>query len=135
MYIAVLSAGPTQFTIYEWEDVPLFGDNSTTATFQVWVVNGTDNIFYVYNDVSGGTATIGAENHTGTVGDTYYHNGAGTLPGPGSSLKVNALTGGTATFNFDATANCDSDVIVNEASISSGDQSERAIATTEVNGC
>jgi hypothetical protein len=94
-YVAVLNAGPDQYTVYEWEDVPRFGDNSSTFSFQVWILNGTDNIWFVYDGFAGNTGdgTTGAENADGTVGDTVYFDGAGTLPWGGPDLGVASVPG------------------------------------------
>jgi hypothetical protein len=97
-YVAVLNAGPTQFTVYEWKDVPLFGDLANRYSFQVWVQNGpSGNIWVTYaqlGNVSG--ATVGVENETGTLGSSYWFEGAGTAPAVGTDLKVRTLVGGTA---------------------------------------
>ena len=94
-YVAVLNAGPNQYTVYEWANVPRFGDGSSTFSFQIWVQNGTDNIWYAYGPWAGNTAdgTVGAENGDGTVGDTVYFEGAGTLPWGGSGLQVLSAPG------------------------------------------
>lgn len=94
-YVAVLNAGPNQYTVYEWANVPRFGDNSSTFSFQIWVQNGTENIWFAYGPFAGNTTdgTVGAENSDGTIGDTVYFDGAGTLPWGGSGLKVSAIPG------------------------------------------
>ncbi|MFT5136133.1 MAG: putative repeat protein (TIGR01451 family), partial [Arenicella sp.] len=134
-YIGVLNAGPDQFTIYEWENVPLWGDLSNRYTFQIWVQNGTSgNIWYTYDQL--GTtflpATVGVENDTGTGGDSYFYNATGTDPVVGQALQVLATTGGTATFNFQAQVDyCAEDAIVNRADLTTLDDAESAIAVTE----
>ncbi len=133
-YIAVLNAGPDQFTVYEWENVPLFGD-PTAYTFQVWVQNGTSNIWFVYADLPAVPffTTVGVENENGTVGDSYYTNGTGTAPAVGTDLKVNASLGGTATVNFQAELKqCYSGgkIKVNEVNMLAGVAEDKAIAVT-----
>jgi uncharacterized repeat protein (TIGR01451 family) len=134
-YMGVLNAGPDQFTIYEWENVPLWGDLSNRYTFQIWVQNGTSgNIWYTYGQL--GTtflaATVGVENDTGTGGDSYFYNATGTDPDVGQDLQVLATTGGTATFNFQAQVDyCAEDAIVNRADLTTLDDPEFAIAVTE----
>ncbi len=55
-YVAVLNAGGAQFTVYEWSNVPLFGDPTNRYSFQVWVQNGASgNIWFVYGAL--GTTT------------------------------------------------------------------------------
>lgn len=134
-YVGRLSGGGSTYTVYEWENVPLFSDSSVTATFQIWVIEGTGNIIFAYNDVAGGTATVGIENETGTVGDTRYFNGEGTLPSFNNDLLVTSTPGGSASLGFKAIANCQEEVVVNKAEISNDNKSVKAIASTKVNGC
>ena len=134
-YVAVLNAGPTQFTVYEWEDVPLFGDLANRYSFQVWVQNGpSGNIWVTYaqlGDVSG--ATVGVENETGTLGSSYWFEGAGTAPAVGTDLKVRTLVGGTATFSFQGQiSSCTpGEAIVNRVNVNTASTSDTAIAVTE----
>ena len=100
-YVGVLTAGADSFTVYEWNNIPLFGDDSTRSSFQIWVQNGdSGNIWFVYgqldnvNTPSG--ATVGVENDDGTVGQSYFFEGAGTPPAVGTDLKVETVIGGTA---------------------------------------
>ena len=134
-YVAVLNAGPTQFTVYEWEDVPLFGDLANRYSFQVWVQNGpSGNIWVTYaqlGNVSG--ATVGVENETGTLGSSYWFEGAGTAPAVGTDLKVRTLVGGTATFSFQGQiSSCTpGEAIVNRVNVNTASTSDTAIAVTE----
>ncbi|NCF23347.1 MAG: hypothetical protein GWP60_02310, partial [Gammaproteobacteria bacterium] len=119
-YVAVLNAGPTQFTVYEWKDVPLFGDLANRYSFQVWVQNGP-------------SATVGVENETGTLGSSYWFEGAGTAPAVGTDLKVRTLVGGTATFGFQGQiSSCTpGEAIVNRVNVNTASTSDTAIAVTE----
>jgi uncharacterized repeat protein (TIGR01451 family) len=133
-YVGVLNAGPRQFTVYEWDNIPLFGDQTNRYSFQIWVENGASgNIWYSYAQlgVTSG-ATVGLENADGTVGDSYWFEGTGTSPAVGTDLKVNTVAGGSATFTFDAIVDsCSGDgIITNEASISESGEENRAIAVT-----
>lgn len=108
-YVAVLTAGPNQYTVYEWEDVPRFGDPSSTFTFQIWVQNGTssDAIWFVYDEFTGDTldGTVGAENSDGTIGASYYFEGVGTNPWGDPDLGVSSAPGtpgGSHVINFSA---------------------------------
>ena len=94
-YVAVLNAGPSQYTVYEWANVPRFGDASSTFSFQIWVLNGTDNIWFAYGNASGDTTdgTVGAENGDGTIGSTVYFEGSGTLPFGTPGLLVSSAPG------------------------------------------
>lgn len=136
-YVAVLNAGPRQFTVYEWNDVPLFGDNTTRYSFQVWVENGpSGNIWFVYAQIGSTTPpsgmTVGVENDTGTVGSSYYFEGVGTAPVVGADLQVDVTIGGTATFTFQAEAtDCPAgDAIVNRADVTTATTADTAIAVT-----
>ena len=137
-YVAVLNAGPNQFTVYEWEDVPLFGDLTNRYTFQVWVQNGpSGNIWVTYaqlGDVSG--ATVGVENDTGSLGSSYWFEGAGTAPAVGTDLQVRTLVGGTATFSFQGQiSSCTpGEAIVNRVNVETADTTDTAIAVTECVG-
>lgn len=137
MYIAVLGAGGgTQWTIYEWENVPHFG-STDAVTMQVWVANdGTPfagEIHYVYARLDNTTvgATVGAENSTGTVGTSYFYNGNGTAPVVGTDLLVSTLNGGSATLGFQVVADCDADAVVNRGELSNDGGDEAAIAVTQ----
>lgn len=134
-YTLGLYDGVNNYTVFEWENVPLFGDNETTATFQIWIVDGTDFIFFVYGNVAGDIATIGAENSTGDLGFTRYFNGNTQAPMPNDEILIRPTPGGTATFSFEATTNCKADVVVNQADISNDGNNEKAIAVTEITDC
>jgi uncharacterized repeat protein (TIGR01451 family) len=133
--IAVLNfAFPAQFTVYDWENVPLFGDLSRRYNFQMWVennVSGNPAIWFTYGPVGLPlpNMTVGAENSDATNGYAYYYNGSGTPPAAGTDLEVDTLTGGTATLGFQVVTDC-SDTTVNEADLSSTGTDERAIAVT-----
>lgn len=94
-YLAVLNAGSNQFIVFEWANVPRYGDSSSTFSFQIWIQVGTDNIWYAYGPYSGDTtdATVGAENSDGTVGDTLYYEGTGTLPWGTPGVRVSSVPG------------------------------------------
>jgi hypothetical protein len=107
-YAATLAAGPDTYVVFEWENVPRFGDLSSTFTFQIWLQQGTDNIWFVYDGFSGDTSdgTVGAENSDGTLGDTVYFDGVGTLPwgGPDDlrAASIPGAPGETHTITFSA---------------------------------
>ncbi|GLS82279.1 S8 family serine peptidase [Paraferrimonas haliotis] len=134
-YVEQLSDGEDVFTVFEWKDVPLFGDDSATSTFQVWIVHTTNEIFYVYDTLAGDDATIGAEDATGTSGSSYYYNGAGSKPTSSDDLTIAQDGGGVAVLQFDVTANCDAETIVNKAELSQNGEQELALAVTKVSGC
>jgi len=136
-YVGTLTAGGGAYawTIYEWEDAPHFG-STDAVTMQVWIgVDGTlaeGDIHYVYDrlDNTSAGATVGAENASGTIGDSYFYNGDGTPPAVGTDLLVETLPGGNATLGFQVTTDCSEPVIVNEGELSNDDSSEKAIAVT-----
>ena len=134
-YAAVFNGGA--FTVLEWQGVEEWGVPGPTYTFQIQIGNvgsGYEGIWFVYNDLQSVPSflTVGAENVTGTSGSNYYFDGAGTFPIEGDlgDLKVQELIGGTATVNFQMEANCSVEAIVNEATVSTDSQSERAVAVT-----
>jgi uncharacterized repeat protein (TIGR01451 family) len=133
--VAVLNAGPRQFTVYEWDNVPRFGNLADRYTFQIWVENGAaGNIWFGYAQLgSVADGTVGVENADATNGFTYYFEGAGTAPAVGTDLLVGAQTGGTATFTFQAEIDdCTTgEAIVNRADVDTASTSDTAIAVTE----
>jgi len=94
-YIGALTDGVSVWDIFEWENVPRYGDAGSTFSFQIWLERGSGNIHFTYGSYAGdtGDATVGAENDDGTVGDTWYYDGAGTLPWGGSDLGVFSVPG------------------------------------------
>jgi uncharacterized repeat protein (TIGR01451 family) len=134
-YVAVLNAGPRQFIIFEWEDVPFFGDPAT-STFQIWIEAGTENIWVTYADLplTPQSLTVGVENEDGTVGASYFHNGDGVEPMVGVDLQVSRAIGGKATLSFQGELEkCrgrKGKTKVNEVHMTSGSSSEMAYVTT-----
>jgi uncharacterized repeat protein (TIGR01451 family) len=133
--VAVLNfVFPSQFTVYDWENVPLFGDLSRRYSFQIWVennVSGAPAIWFTYGNVDAPlpNLTVGAENSDATNGFPYYFNGAGTPPAPGTDLEVTTGIGGTATLGFQVTTDgCGT--VVNTAELENGGDTEKAIAVT-----
>jgi len=135
-YVAVLNAGPRQFTVYEWENAPLFSDPAALHTFQIWVENGpSGSIWFAYAQVPSPLpdATVGVENADGTNGFTYFFDGNGTAPAVGTDLLVSTQVGGIATFTFQAEVDdCDGgDVIVNRVNITGDGVDNTAIAVSQ----
>lgn len=134
-YVGVLNGGGDQWTIYEWENVPIFGDPNVAYTFQVWVGNNgypsEGRIWYVYDRIDNtDDGTVGAENSDGTVGDSYFYDGAGTAPEVGVDLEVIVTPGGTATLGFQVETDCSVDPVLNVAGLSSEGSDESASALT-----
>jgi hypothetical protein len=93
--IATLTDGADNWIVVDWAGVQNAGD-STLNTFEMWIgvvadAHPGEDIVYSYGSVgngNGGFLTIGAQDISRTVGDAYYFNGAGTLPGNGDELRV-----------------------------------------------
>ena len=134
-YIGVLNAGFATFTVYEWNNIPRFGDPSDRYSFQIWVQNDdSGNIWFGYAQVgTTSDGTVGVENADGTNGYTYFNDGNGTPPAIGTDLLVSTQIGGTATFTFQAEVDdCDGgDVIVNRVNITGDGAEDTAIAVSQ----
>ncbi|MDO9086291.1 MAG: S8 family serine peptidase [Anaerolineaceae bacterium] len=76
--------GTYYYDVFQWTDVPQWG-TSQLYTFQIWFVYGTDMIFFSYESFPAGVATynttIGIEDPTGLVGDTFYNVTGGVVTG------------------------------------------------------
>jgi len=94
-YLGALSDGVNVYDIFEWEDVPRFGDPTSTASFQIWLMRGTNFAWFTYGGFTGSTAdgTVGAENADGTIGDTYYYGEGGVGAVPATDLHVDQNSG------------------------------------------
>jgi len=139
MYVGTLSGGDSSWVVFEWEAVPHFSDTGVgapTVSMQIWAgVDGTPvegQIHYVYGVMDDTTVggTVGAENAQGTVGTSYFFNGAGTAPLAGDELLLSTVEGGSATLSFDVKVKRCRDLIINEANLSNGENGEMAIAVT-----
>ncbi|WP_371375107.1 S8 family serine peptidase [Thalassotalea aquiviva] len=129
-YVAVLNAGPAQFIVFEWENVPFY-NNPNTASFQIWILVGSEQMWIAYGDVASSPypVSVGVENDNGTLGGSYEGE-------PGlEALALSRSIGGTATLTFDATIeSCDKKepFKVNNVTLTSADVIEKAYATS---GC
>lgn len=84
LYAGSLTDGVNTWAVFEWENVPNWGDGLLN-TFQVWVTTGSvEDISFVYGPVisagDGGYLTVGAENVYGNSGGTVYFDGVGSPP-------------------------------------------------------
>jgi uncharacterized repeat protein (TIGR01451 family) len=107
-YLGALSDGVYVYDIFEWANVPRFGDPASTASFQIWLRQGTNLAWFTYGGFTGDTsdATIGAENADGTLGDTYYYGEGGVGMLPAGDLHVDQNSGSpgeTHVITFTAT--------------------------------
>ncbi|MES2673811.1 MAG: S8 family serine peptidase [Pseudomonadota bacterium] len=131
----------TAFDVVSWEDIPLFDtEGKQTYSFQIWSQQGTENIWFVYGLIPQIPPTVltGFENSTGNIGATYFFSeegtSVGTLPAVGVDLKTQTAAGGTATLTFDAIVSGPvGGSILNEATMTSANGSEKAIAYTTIN--
>lgn len=135
-YVAGLTDGVNNYTVFEWEDVPKFGDLSSTATFQLWIQDGTDNIWFAYDGFTGdtSTATVGAEDSTGSSGALYYFDGAGTLPSSANDLLVEFFLSDPAEFSFQVVASGGLDEldVLNVVTATDGENEFAAWAFTDI---
>jgi hypothetical protein len=93
--IGILTDGVNQWVITDWEEMSN-ADGTALNSFQVWIgLSGdgspAEDVTFAYGAVGSGNAgllTIGAQDVSRTVGDTYSFNGTGTLPGSSTQLRV-----------------------------------------------
>ncbi len=140
-YMATVEGPSNDYHVFEWANAPIhtfWGLPDVRFTFQVWIQVGSDNIWFVYGPMvwdSGGTewssATVGAEELTGKVGENWFFDGSGNRPTQGDEL---AVTGDVETRPFSFQATVDDEPlgpIVNEATLESDTESIEAWATFE----
>lgn len=137
LYVAGFNSAVGPILAIEWEDFGYYGDTTSRATFQVWLYMDLERVFFTYpasfsNNTA--TATIGAQNASGTLGDTFYFNGAGALPDGSYDIEIeNTLfSSPPAVITFATTVNDAGDgIIVNEASATVPDTDDAERASTE----
>jgi len=91
--IGTLTDGVDTWLVSDWDGVHGFG-SPEAYSFQVWIgINGVEDITFTYGPLGALPAnlTIGAQDASGTVGDTWYYNGIGTAPFNGMQLRVSSL--------------------------------------------
>jgi len=145
-FYAFLSGGGNYYDVFQWTDVPQYG-TTDLYTFQIWLVYGTDVMFFSYDSFPAGVATydttIGIEDPTGNVGSTFYNVSdgvvTGTLPDLMSAtpdlIASSILDSATVTYqaSVDVT-DLEVDKIVNVVELSDTNKNtiERAFATTRL---
>lgn len=98
LYAAILSDpnSGNAWVVLEWDSVVNFSDNQANS-FQLWIgINGTEDIAFVYGEISGGNnglVTIGAENKFGNSGQNWFINGAGNPVAAGDEIRVISAPG------------------------------------------
>ena len=132
------------YDVFQWTDVPQYG-TTDLYTFQIWFVYGTDMIFFSYDsfpaNVDDYNTTIGIEDATGNVGDTFYNVSSGVVSGALPDLVsatpdlVVTTVLDTATITYQATVDItDMDVnkVVNIVELVDSNSStvDRAYATS-----
>jgi uncharacterized repeat protein (TIGR01451 family) len=145
MYLVLTIRNGKPHTVIEWENA-LIKQTSQRVSFQLWIEDGTDNIWFSYppgfNTAVGSTsptATIGAENLDGSQGvKYYYYSGSGTKTGnvPDGSKDVWVgleATSAVFTFKANATAAVNSN-IMNEATATVSSTTNKAWANTRICG-
>lgn len=96
MRIGTLTDGSDSWIVVDWDSVPNFSEVNKLNSFELWLGLNTDahpgeDISFAYGGVGngdGGLLTVGAQDMSRTVGDSYYYNGIGTIPVRGTQLRV-----------------------------------------------
>ncbi len=137
-YLGTLTDLIYLYDILEWKSAPKYGTNGRqTATFQIWIRRGTDKIWFEYDSIHWRwtTATIGAEDATGTSGDMMYYNNSGDKPAEDEALDIVYTPPDPITMGFSVQVDGPPGVlIINEALMT--DQSSNVYvsrAITQVN--
>ncbi len=116
-----LTDGVRIWTIYDWENVPVFSTGAPRS-FQVWIQEGaTENVTFTYGPAMGpgdpAGLNVGAENRDGTsgvnlgavpaAGDDYTINSTGPVAGGGVSITYDAFGRNAGTFDVLAALTAD----------------------------
>lgn len=145
MYLVATLYDGKLATVIEWKNA-LVKQTNQRVSFQLWIEDGTDNIWFAYpsgfNLAVGSaspTATIGAENSDGTeAAKYYYYSGSSTKTGnvPDGTKDVwVGLEPATATLGFKVNAGAAVPAtIVNEASTTVSTTTNKAWAATRICG-
>ena len=105
-----ITDGVNTWTVVQWDGAQLYGDPSSTYTFQLWITEGTDEIYFSYDSLNGDTsvATVGLENMDGTMGAMTYYDGAGVLPS--NDLLAGLVPAPPITISYDVTVDADAQI-------------------------
>lgn len=130
LYWAFHAAG---YWVWEWQDAEYWNNPGINTSLQLWVnVDPPYDIHFVYGDITAlPPVTVGAENLTGTLGDTWYFNGGGTAPAVGVDLELLAPAGDLAQFVFQTTAGPAPDPIVNAVDVTSAPFDAQALVVVD----
>lgn len=145
MYLVSTSLNGKAHSVIEWSNAKVKATGQRVS-FQLWIEDGTDNIWFSYptnfNSTVGSatpTATIGAENSDGTeAAKYYYYGGSGSATGKVPDGTVDVWVGlepATATLGFKTTAGATVPAtVVNEASTTVSSTTNKAWASTRICG-
>ncbi|MCX6033311.1 MAG: S8 family serine peptidase [Chloroflexi bacterium] len=145
LYGAVIGWNGVAHTVIEWENA-LIKETNQRVSFQLWIQDGTDNIWFAYPsgfNASVGKnnpkATVGAENATGTEGvKYYYYGGSGSPQGTVPTGAVDVWVGLNPTikqFTYQATATGPvNSNITNEATVTVASTPSKAWANARICG-
>lgn len=145
LYGAIVLWNGAAHTVIEWENAK-FKQTNQLISFQLWIEDGTDNIWFSYPpgfNTSLGTstpsATVGAENLAGTQAAKYYYRGSsgsptGTVPTGAVDVWV-GLNPSTATLSYQATASGSAGSnMLNEATVTVSSTTNKAWANAHICG-
>lgn len=105
LYEVADETGSPAWLVVDWIKARLFDDASgQTYSFGVWLGIGSNkghNLMRYYSmGAVTGDATVGVEDGTGNIGILRYHNGVGSPPLTGQTLKIETHPAGSITVNF-----------------------------------
>ena len=104
-YLESLTDGVNDFTVIEWNGAQLYDSPGITHTFQIWILDGTDMMWFTYDHLPGSSpfGTIGIEDSTGSKGYSYYYDGQGTLPDGSKDLVLQPMLPDPVDLNYKVT--------------------------------
>ena len=145
LYGAIVLWNGAAHTVIEWENAT-FKQTGQKVSFQLWIQDGTDNIWFSYppgfNTALGTTtpsATVGAENLAGTQAAKYYYRGSsgsptGTVPTGAVDVWV-GLNPSTQVLSYQATASGPANSnMLNEATVTVSSTTNKAWANARICG-
>lgn len=138
-YAAALTDGTSNWRVFEWEGAQRWNEEGTAFTFQVWLKVENEEVTLTYALLDGPTSNtgVGAENASGTVGETvYYNDGEGTEVGTVPTVDdILDVSGGlqpsihTITYSAEGVGAGEA---INVATVTSGPSRDEGSATTTI---
>jgi uncharacterized repeat protein (TIGR01451 family) len=124
IYYQTLGIAPNRKFVVEWYDNQHYSSSSSGITFEAILYEGTNNILFQYKDVdfgsvsgavggdnppydNGGSATVGIEDPTGTIGLQYSFNEQVITLGLAILFKFPPFTGTNMYLSMNAPASMD----------------------------